>query len=79
MKYKLYDIIIFLYLDIDFNELFTTKSSIINAFEKYSEDLLKIIDLNIKDHDGKLLIESIKKDSDNISQSNFSILYNYNI
>jgi len=57
-------------MDIDFNELFTTKSNIIVEFEKYSEDLLKIIDLNIKDHDGKLLIESIKQESDKISQSN---------
>jgi len=39
-------------MDIDFNELFTTKSNIIVEFEKYSEDLFKIIDLNIKDHDG---------------------------
>ncbi|KAL5237067.1 hypothetical protein ACI65C_004477 [Semiaphis heraclei] len=56
-------------MDIDFNELFTTKSNIIVEFEKYSGDLLKIIDLNIKDHDGKLLIESIKQESDNISQN----------
>jgi len=66
-------------MDIDFNELFTTKINIISEFEKYSEDLFKIIDLNIKDHDGKLLIESIKKESDNISQSNLSIYYNYKV
>jgi len=46
-------------MDIDFNELFTTKSNIIIEIEKYPEDLLKIIELNIKDHDGKLLIASI--------------------
>lgn len=63
-------------MDIDFNELFTTKSNIIDEFEKYSEDLLKIIELNIKDHDGKLLIASIKQEPDNISQSNYlSIIY----
>lgn len=66
-------------MDIDFNELFTTKSNIIVEFEKYSEDLFKIIDLNIKDHDGKLLIESIKQESNNISQSNLSIYYNYKV
>jgi len=67
-------------MDIDFNELFTTKSNIIVEFEKYSEDLLKIIELNIKDHDGKLLIASIKQEPDNISQSNYlSIYYIYKV
>lgn len=67
-------------MNIDFNELFTTKSNIIVEFEKYSEDLLKIIELNIKDHDGKLLIASIKQEPDNISQSNYlSIYYIYKV
>lgn len=67
-------------MDIDFNELFTTKSNIIVEFKKYFEDLLKIIELNIKDHDGKLLIASIKQEPDNISQSNYlSIYYIYKV
>jgi len=67
-------------MDIDFNELFTTKSNIIVEFEKYSEDLLKIIELNIKDYDEKLLIASIKQEPDNISQSNYlSVYYVYKV
>lgn len=58
-------------MDIDFDMLFREKKNFITEFEKYSDKLFKIIAKNVRDRDGKQLIENIINGQNDISQSKY--------